>query len=100
MTIPPFLSILAQGPGGGGFNSVLIVIGVIAALFVLIMAFVIGQFLKLWIQAMVSNAHVGVLELVGMRLRNVDLRTIVLSRIRAVKAGLDVPTNALETHYL
>jgi uncharacterized protein YqfA (UPF0365 family) len=30
----------------------------------------------------------------------VDIRTVVYSRIRAVKAGMDIPTNALETHYL
>jgi uncharacterized protein YqfA (UPF0365 family) len=94
MTTPPVLAQL------GGTNSVIIVVIVIVALFALILAFVVGQFLKIWIQAMLSNAHVGLLELVGMRLRNVDIRTIVLSRIRAVKAGLDVPTNALETHYL
>jgi uncharacterized protein YqfA (UPF0365 family) len=95
MMLSPILAQAGSGPG-----SVVIVIIVIVALFALIMAFVVGQFLKIWIQAMLSNAHVGLLELVGMRLRNVDIRTIVLSRIRAVKAGLDVPTNALETHYL
>src|ERR1043165_4035480 len=96
-----FHSWLAPGPGTGpGWNSVLIVVGVIVALFALILAFVIGQFITIWIQAMLSKAPVGLLERVGMRLRKVDIRTIVLSRIRAVKAGLDVPTNALETHYL
>jgi len=98
MTTPPLAPVLAQGGLSG--NSIFIVVGVIVALFVLIFAFVIGRFLKLWIQAMVSRAPVGMLELIGMQLRNVDLRTIVLSRIRAVKAGLDIPTNALETHYL
>ena len=95
MTTPPLPAVLAQGGSGIGGNGVLIVVLVIVALFALILAFVIGQFLKIWIQALLSNAHVGLLELVGMRLRNVDIRTIVLSRIRAVKAGLDIPTNAL-----
>ncbi|MEX2217240.1 MAG: flotillin-like protein FloA [Phycisphaerales bacterium] len=84
----------------GSWGSIWIVIFVVIALFLLIMAFVIGQFLKIWVQAWLSNAHVALLELVGMRLRNVDIRTVVLSRIRAVKAGMDIPTNALETHYL
>src|SRR5690606_4256640 len=39
-------------------------------------------------------------ELIGMKLRKVDLRVIVLSRIRAVKAGMDIPTSQLEKHYL
>jgi uncharacterized protein YqfA (UPF0365 family) len=81
-------------------NSVLWVILIVAALFAIVIIFVIGQFINLYIQALLSNAHVGLVELVGMRLRKVDLRTIVLSRIRAVKAGLDIPTTALESHYL
>lgn len=81
-------------------SNVLLVIIIVAILFAIVVVFVIGQFLKIYIQALLSNAHVQLLELVGMRLRNVDIRTVVLSRIRAVKAGLDIPTNALETHYL
>ncbi len=72
----------------------------IVGLFVLVLIFVIGQFINLYIQALLSNARVGLLEIIGMKLRKVDIRTIVFSRIRAVKAGLDIPTNALETHYL
>jgi uncharacterized protein YqfA (UPF0365 family) len=81
-------------------NNIWLIVGIVAVLFAVVMLFVVGQFLKIWIQAMLSNAHVGFLELIGMKLRNVDIRTVVLSRIRAVKAGLDIPTSALETHYL
>jgi uncharacterized protein YqfA (UPF0365 family) len=77
-----------------------IVIGIVGALFLLIIMAVIGQFISLYIQALLSNAHVGLLEIIGMRLRKVDIRTVVYSRIRAVKAGLPVPTSALETHYM
>lgn len=73
---------------------------IVAGLFLLFLLFVIGQFLNLYIQALLSGARVGLLEIIGMRLRKVDIRTIVFSRIRAVKAGLEIPTNALETHYL
>ncbi len=79
----------------------LIYIGVgLGALVALILVLFIGQFVNLWIQALLSNARVGIFELIGMRFRKVDIRTIVYSRIRCVKAGLDVSTNALETHYL
>ena len=77
-----------------------IVLGVVGALVVLILAFVLGQFANLWVQALFSNARVSLAELIGMRLRKVDLRTIVYSRIRAKKAGLDISTNQLESHYL
>jgi uncharacterized protein YqfA (UPF0365 family) len=81
-------------------NNFLIVGLIVLALFAVVLVFVIGQFVSLYIQALLSNAHVSLMEMVGMRLRKVDVRTVVLSRIRAVKAGLDVPTNALESHYL
>ncbi|MBL9032062.1 MAG: flotillin-like protein FloA [Phycisphaerae bacterium] len=81
-------------------DKVLIVGLVLVGLFGLVLVVVIGQFISLWIQAMLSNAHVSIFEIIGMRLRKVDIRTVVYSRIRAVKAGMDIPTNALETHYL
>ena len=81
-------------------NAVLVVGGIILALFGIVIFFVLGQFINLYVQALVSNARVGMLELIGMKLRKVDIRTIVVSRIRAVKAGLDISTNELETHYL
>ncbi|MFN0012224.1 MAG: flotillin-like protein FloA [Phycisphaerales bacterium] len=81
-------------------NGVWIAIGVVIALIALILLFVVGQFINLYIQALVSGAKVSLLDLIGMRLRKVDLKTIVFSRIRAAKAGLEVSTNQLETHYL
>lgn len=88
------------GGGGGIPRSVLLIIAVVVFLFIIVMLFVVGQFINLYIQALLSNARVGILELVGMRLRKVDIRVIVLSRIRAKKAGIEVTTNQLETHYL
>jgi uncharacterized protein YqfA (UPF0365 family) len=81
-------------------NTVVIVILVAVGFVVLGVLFVLAKYLNLWIQAMFSNARVSIFELIGMRLRRVDVRTIVISRIRAVKAGLDVSTINLETHYL
>jgi uncharacterized protein YqfA (UPF0365 family) len=81
-------------------NPLLIIIGVVAVLAAIVIIFVLGQFFSLWIQAFTSNAHVGIIDLIGMRLRRVDMRTVVLSRIRAVKAGLNVSTSDIETHYL
>ncbi|MCB9840032.1 MAG: flotillin-like protein FloA [Phycisphaeraceae bacterium] len=72
----------------------------IGAIFGLILIAILGQFFNLYIQAWLSNAKVNLLELVGMRLRRVDIRIIVFNRIRAAKAGLQITTNNLETHYL
>ena len=54
----------------------------------------------LYIRAAVSGAHVNFLTLIAMRLRRVDPGTIVTARIAAVKAGLNISTEQLETHYL
>jgi len=54
----------------------------------------------LFIQALLSGAFVGIFSLIGMRLRGVTPKIIVHSRIAAVKAGLPLSTNQLETHYL
>jgi uncharacterized protein YqfA (UPF0365 family) len=89
---------LAQAGGAGGV--IAIVIGVVIVIVLLVIVFIIGNFLNLYIQALFSNARVGLTELIGMRLRKVDLRLLVNARIQAVKAGLDIPTQKLETHYL
>jgi uncharacterized protein YqfA (UPF0365 family) len=75
---------------------ILIVVGLIGLIF---LAFLF-QFISLYIQALVSGARVSLFSLVGMRLRKIDPKVIVHSRIRAVKAGLSITTNQLETHYL
>jgi len=98
-----FIGTLAQGgrtPTTGSGNAVWYIVGGVVVVFVLILFFIVGQFIHLYIQALVSGAHVKMLDLIGMKLRKVDLRTIVYSRIRAVKAGLDISTNKIETHYL
>lgn len=55
---------------------------------------------NLWITAQFSGVRVGLLELVFMRIRKVPPRIVVDSMITATKAGLEVTTTELETHYL
>jgi uncharacterized protein YqfA (UPF0365 family) len=55
---------------------------------------------RLWVAAWSSGAGVGIGELIGMRLRRVSPGAVVNPRIAAVKAGLDVATNTLESHFL
>ncbi len=89
------------GGGAGGGTSGLFWIGLVIALVIgLILLIIVFNFLNLYIQALFSNAHIGLIDMIGMRLRKVDLRTVVYSRIRAKKSGMDIPTSAIETHYL
>ena len=56
--------------------------------------------IPLWIAAWASGAYVGLLTLIGMRLRRVPPGTVVTARISAAKAGLQISVNDLEAHYL
>ena len=81
-------------------NPLYIILIVVASIILLGLVVVLFNFFGLWFQALLSNAKVGLPDLIGMRFRKVDARTVVLSRIRAVKSGLPISTNQLETHYL
>jgi len=56
--------------------------------------------IPLWIAAWASGAYVGLFTLVAMRLRRVPPATIITARISAVKAGLTIPLDDLEAHFL
>jgi len=77
-----------------------VVILVIAGIVGLVFIAVFLAYIKLWIKAYLSGAGVGFVSLVAMRLRNVDPNVIVDARITAVKAGIHVSTDELESHYL
>lgn len=76
------------------------ILGIIVGLVAIVIFFSIFQFLGLWFQALLSGARVSLIDIIAMRFRKVDTRAVVLSRIRAVKAGIAASTNQLETHYL
>ncbi|MFO7826765.1 MAG: flotillin-like protein FloA [Cyclobacterium sp.] len=80
-------------------NSAFILIAAFAGL-ILLFIFLYFVPVNLWITAIFSNVKVGLLELVGMRIRKVPPGVIVNSLITATKAGLNLTTNDLETHYL
>lgn len=73
---------------------------VVVSLFVVIFLFFIFQYVSLWMQAMLSGTPVQMIDLILMRFRRVDPKTIVFNRISAHKAGLDLYVEQLETHYL
>lgn len=70
---------------------------IIVVLLILLFAFVP---MRLWITALASGSHVGIGTLIGMRLRKVPPARIVLPLIQARKAGLQLNTNQLESHYM
>jgi len=75
----------------------IIVIALILIALVILFTFVP---VALWISALSAGVKVGLFTLVGMRLRRVIPSRVINPLIRAYKAGLDVKTNQLESHYL
>ncbi|MDR0404008.1 MAG: flotillin-like protein FloA [Treponema sp.] len=73
---------------------------VIAALVALGFLMLFFRFFGLWFRALLSGAHVGLGRLIGMWLRHVNPGVIVDSRIMLSKAGIDVSSDMLETHFL
>ncbi len=74
-----------------------LLLGIIALLIVMFLVFVpVG----LWISAIASGVKVGILDLIGMKLRRVVPSKIVLPLIKATKAGLSLTSNQLEAHLL
>lgn len=80
-------------------NSAFILFAAFAGL-ILLFIFLYFVPVNLWITAIFSNVKVGIGELIGMRIRKVPPSIIVNSLITSIKAGLDLTTNELETHYL
>jgi len=89
--------ILAQDstPGIGAIIGLVVLLIIVLAFLALF-----GPLFGLWIQALSARAGVGIFQLIGMRLRKVRPSIIVLARIQAVRAGLDLSTEQLETHIL
>ncbi len=73
---------------------------IVAGILALVLFAVLAQFISLWVQAYLSKAKVRMIDLIGMKFRKVNPRVVTLSRIRAVKAGIAISTDQLETHYL
>lgn len=73
----------------------------ILAVALIVMAVFIGFVpINVWIRALVSGAHVSAGRLIGMRLRHVEIDLLVDNYINAIKAGVALNIDDLETHYL
>ncbi len=76
--------------------------GILVAVLVVLLILIIFSFvpIRLWISALAAGAKVGIVDLIGMRLRRVSPAKIVNPLIKAEKAGLAVKVSQLEAHYL
>ncbi|MFD2655179.1 MULTISPECIES: flotillin-like protein FloA [Gracilibacillus] len=82
-----------------GFGDIfpIIIIGLIVIAVAILFTFIP---VMLWISALAAGVRVSIFTLVGMRLRRVVPSRVINPLIKAHKAGLDVTTNQLESHFL
>nr|MBC7614328.1 flotillin-like protein FloA [Pseudopedobacter sp.] len=80
----------------GYVSIIFIVIGSIVALFFLLYVLPIN----LWFTAQLSGVKINLLNLVLMRLRRVPPSLVVNAMITSTKAGLNITSNEIETHFL
>ena len=72
----------------------------VAAIILLIVFLMFWSFISLYIQAYVSGARVGFLDLLGMWLRKINPNLLVAARIQATRAGLRITQQEMESHVL
>ncbi len=89
------LTLLAMS--AGSITAIIIAVVVVLVL----LAVILGVLpIRIWFRALVSGVKVSMARLIGMKWRGVKVATIVDAYISAMKAGLDVTIDELETHVL
>ncbi|MDR4888990.1 UPF0365 family protein [Bacillus sp. HNG] len=80
-----------------GMITILILVALAIILLAVLFTFVP---VALWISALAAGVRVSIFTLIGMRLRRVIPNRVIIPLIKAQKAGLQLHTNQLESHYL
>lgn len=78
------------------FTPILMFVGAVVAFFVLIYLLPVN----LWFTAQLSGVRVNLLNLLLMRLRKVPPSLVTNAMITSTKAGLNITSNDIETHFL
>lgn len=73
---------------------------VFAGIIIFIFLFLYFVPVNLWITAIFSGVQISILNLILMRFRKVPPGIVVNALINSTKAGLNVTTNEIETHFL
>ncbi len=77
----------------------LLIIAIVLGIIVIAVLFTFVP-VMLWVSALAAGVKVSIFTLVGMRLRRVTPSRVINPLIKAHKAGINVTTNQLESHYL
>jgi len=81
-------------------TAITIILSGIGGLVLLVLFLIILSLFNTWLKALLAKAPVSFASLVAMRLRGTPFSLIVDARITASKAGIELSTDELESHYL
>ena len=84
----------------GGTPNVLLVTIVLLMVLLLLVALMAIAFFRPWLQALTSGCSVTVMQLLGMKMRRVDVQQVIRCAVLAKQAGYDVAWKDLESAYL
>ncbi len=77
-----------------------VTIGLIVLIIFLLIIFSTVIPIPFWIAAVFSGVKISIFSLVGMRLRRVPPKVILMAMIQSKKAGLEIQSDELEAHFL
>jgi uncharacterized protein YqfA (UPF0365 family) len=93
-------SLFAAGdlnPIVGHWDVILLVVALVVFFIILLVFF---SFFRLWLQCKLTSAHVTFIDMIRMKLCNVDYAMVARQKIALVQAGVKVSTQDMEAHYL
>ncbi len=96
------LALMMMGAGQGGGDRSGLIYGILAVVGIIVFLWLFFWLIpvKLWIAAKFTRTPVGILDMVGMRLRRISPYLVVNPLIAAVQAQVSVRRLQLESHYL
>jgi uncharacterized protein YqfA (UPF0365 family) len=97
--------LFAQAQGGKDGQNFLAenwpyIAGAVGIIVFLIFMLIFFSFVKLWIQSLLAGAKIGILDMIRMKLLNIDYTVVVRQKIALVQAGVKAGTQELEAHVL
>ena len=81
-------------------NEVIVAVAALAIVFWLAFLVFFFAFLRLWVQALLTNTPVGILDILRMRLRGCPPQLVVNAMINLSQRGIKVTAQEAEGYYL
>jgi uncharacterized protein YqfA (UPF0365 family) len=81
-------------------KEITLIVAVVAVLVFLVFLLFFLSLLRLWIQCLLTNTHISIMDLIGMKLRRTPPELIVRTAIMLTQRGVQVRATEIESCYL